>query len=149
LSYKFGRIDKLPMEFKSDALEFGTCIHRVLEEYYSVKMMGDKMLLKDVHEFFAFTWLEIARGRSDIRYSDGNDYNTLLMFGKDLLTAWYSKLTDDNFTILSIEEAFSITLPGVPVPIIGAMDLVEEDSAGTIIITDFKTSGRAYSKGRC
>jgi putative RecB family exonuclease len=26
------------------------------------------------------------------------------------------------------------------------MDLVEEDSAGTIIISDFKTSGRAYSK---
>ncbi len=26
------------------------------------------------------------------------------------------------------------------------MDLIEEDSAGTIIITDFKTSGRAYSK---
>jgi single-strand DNA-binding protein len=67
LSYKFGRIDKLPMEFKSDALEFGTCIHRVLEEYYSVKMMGDRMLLKDVHEYFVFTWLEIARGRNDIR----------------------------------------------------------------------------------
>ena len=26
------------------------------------------------------------------------------------------------------------------------MDLVEEDNAGTLIITDFKTSGRAYSK---
>ena len=69
LMYKFGRIDKLPMEFKSDALEFGTCIHRVLEQYYSAKMMGDRMLLKDVHELFVFTWMEIARGRTDIRYS--------------------------------------------------------------------------------
>ena len=34
---------------------------------------------------------------------------------------------------------------GCPVPIIGAIDLVEEDIAGTIIVTDFKTSGRAYS----
>jgi putative RecB family exonuclease len=68
------------------------------------------------------------------------------MFGKDLLTAWYNKLPDDQFTILAIEEAFSFTLPGIPIPIIGAMDLVEEDNAGTIIITDFKTSGRAYSK---
>ena len=34
LLYKFGRIDKLPMEFKSDALEFGTAIHLVLAEYY-------------------------------------------------------------------------------------------------------------------
>ncbi|WP_054033612.1 RecB family exonuclease [Desulfatitalea tepidiphila] len=144
--YKFGRVDKLPMEFKSDALEFGTCIHRVLENFYQAKMMGDRMLLKDVHEFFVFTWLDMARGRDDIRYADGNDYNSLLMFGRDLLTAWYTKLPDDDFTILAIEEAFSFTLPGIDIPIIGAMDLVEQDSAGTIIITDFKTSGRAYSK---
>ena len=58
---------------------------------------------------------------------------------KTCLTAWYNKLPDDGFTILAIEEAFSFTLPGVPIPIIGAMDLVEEDSAGTMIITDFKT----------
>jgi len=146
LLYKFGRIDKLPMEFKSDALEFGTCIHRVLENFYQAKMMGDRMLLKDVHEFFVFTWLDMARGRDDIRYADGSDYNSLLMFGRDLLTAWYTKLPDDDFTILAIEEAFSFNLPGIDIPIIGAMDLVEQDSAGTIIITDFKTSGRAYSK---
>ena len=146
LLYKFGSIDKLPMEFKSDSLEFGTCIHRVLEYYYSAKMMGDRMLLKDVHEYFVCQWLDIARGRSDIRYSEGNDYNCLLMYGRDLLTAWYNKLPEDDFTILAIEEAFSITLPDLSVPIIGAMDLVEQDSAGTIIITDFKTSGRAYSK---
>jgi CRISPR/Cas system-associated exonuclease Cas4 (RecB family) len=33
----------------------------------------------------------------------------------------------------------------IPVPVIGAIDLVEEDEAGTIIITDFKTSKRSYS----
>ena len=146
LLYRFGRIDKLPMEFKSDALEFGTCIHRVLEEFYSARMIGDRMLLKDVHEFFVFKWLEIAKGRTDIKYADGKDYNSYLMYGKDLLSAWYSKLPDDDFTILAIEEAFSFNLPGIDIPIIGAMDLVEEDSAGTLIITDFKTSGRAYSK---
>ncbi|WP_054030115.1 RecB family exonuclease [Desulfatitalea tepidiphila] len=146
LLYKFGRIDKLPMEFKSDALEFGTCIHRVLEEYYSARMIGDRMLLKDVHEFFVFKWLEIAKGRTDIKYADGKDYNSYLMYGRDLLTAWYNKLPDDDFTILAIEEAFSFNLPGIDIPIIGAMDLVEQDNSGTIIITDFKTSGRAYSK---
>ena len=146
LQYRLGRIDKLPLEFQSDALLFGTCIHRVLEEYYSARMIGDRMLLKDVHEFFVFKWLEIAKGRTDIRYADGSDYNVLLMYGRDLLTAWYNKLPDDDFTILAIEEAFSFNLPGIDIPIIGAMDLVEQDSAGTLIITDFKTSGRAYSK---
>jgi len=146
LAFKFGRIDKLPMEFKSDALEFGTCIHRVLEQFYSAKMIGEKMLLKDVHQIYETTWTGIAADRDDIRYSGDNDFKSLLMYGKDLLTAWYNKLPDDNFNILAIEEAFSCTLPGIPISIIGAMDLVEEDSAGTLIITDFKTSGRAYSK---
>jgi len=134
------------MEFKSDALEFGTCIHRVLEQYYSAKMIEEKMLLKDVHQIFETTWKGIAQDRDDIRYSGDNDFKSLLMYGKDLLTVWYSKLPDDNFTILAIEESFSFSLSGIPIPIIGAMDLIEEDSAGTIIITDFKTSGRAYSK---
>ena len=33
LQYRFGRLDRLPIEFKSDALIFGTCIHRVLEQF--------------------------------------------------------------------------------------------------------------------
>ena len=117
-----------------------------LSNIYSAQMIGEKMLLKYVHEIFETTWTAIAADRDDIRYSGDNDFKALLMYGKDLLTAWYNKLPDDQFTILAIEEAFSFTLPGVPIPIIGAMDLIEEDSAGTIIITDFKTSGRAYSK---
>jgi putative RecB family exonuclease len=134
------------MEFKSDALEFGTCIHRVLEQYYSARMIGEKMLLKDVHQIFDATWTGIAKDNDDIKYNGDNDFKSLLMYGKDLLTAWYNKLPNDGFTILAIEEAFSFVLSGISIPIIGAMDLVEEDSAGTIIITDFKTSGRAYSK---
>ena len=47
--------------------------------------------------------------------------------------------------MIAVEEPFSIRLNGCPVPIIGAMDLIEEDSCGTIIVTDFKTTGRAYS----
>lgn len=146
LLYKFGRIDKLPMEHKAEALEFGTCIHRVLEQYYSARMIGEKMLLKDVHQIFDTTWTGIAKDNDDIKYNGDNDFKSLLMYGRDIISVWYNKLPDDDFTILGIEEPFSFTVPGIPIPIIGAMDLVEEDSAGTIIITDFKTSGRSYSR---
>jgi len=43
------------------------------------------------------------------------------------------------------EEPFKFYIPGCPIPVIGAIDLVEEDEADTLIITDFKTSSRAYS----
>ena len=62
LLYKFGRIDRIPMEHKSDALEFGTCIHKVLEEYYLEKMSGHRLLLKDIHRLFETTWAKIADG---------------------------------------------------------------------------------------
>jgi putative RecB family exonuclease len=63
-----------------------------------------------------------------------------------LLTTYYDKLPDDNFKILAIEEPFSFNIDGLEVPIIGITDLVEEDEAGTIIITDWKTSGKSYSR---
>jgi putative RecB family exonuclease len=145
LLYKFGRIDKLKIDGKSDALEFGSVIHKVLEEYYREKMVGTKMSIKDIHESFETNWHKAAKDRDDIQYTKGRTFKSVLMEGKDLLTVWFNKLPDDNFNILGIEEAFSFTLPGISHPIIGAMDLIEEDDAGTIIITDFKTSSRAYS----
>ena len=52
----------------------------------------------------------------------------------------------DQFTVLAIEEPFRFTIEGLPVPIIGIMDLVEEDPSGSIMITDSKTSSRSYSE---
>ena len=103
------------------------------------------MTLRDIHLSFQKHWHRVAEGRDDIKYAEGKDFNTILMEGTDLLTAWYNKLPDDNFKIIGIEEAFSFNLPDLPIPIIGAMDLIEEDDAGTVIITDFKTSSKAYS----
>jgi putative RecB family exonuclease len=143
--YRFGRVDRLPREYVADALEFGTVIHAVLAEYYQTKMTGDRMILKDIHDLFKDLWQQTAYDRDDIQYSHGKDFDTILMNGIDILTAWYHKLPDDDFKVIGIEEAFSFNLPGVSVPIIGAIDLVEEDESGTIIITDFKTAGRSYS----
>jgi putative RecB family exonuclease len=145
LLYKFAKIDRIPFELKPDAMEFGTAIHRILEQFYLNKMTGYKMLLKDIHASFENIWKDIAEGRDDIEYTKGNTFQSLMMMGRDLLTVWYNKLADDNFTIIGVEEAFSLNIPDLPIPLIGCIDLVEADDSGTIIITDFKTSARSYS----
>ena len=145
LLYKFGRIDRLPMEFKSDALIFGTVIHLVLGEYYYAKQLKNELTLKDILQSFEEYWRSKAEKNDEIQYSKKNTYDSLLLLGKEILQVWYNKKTEDNFKILGIEEAFSFNIPGLEIPIIGAMDLIEEDEAGTIIITDFKTSSKAYS----
>jgi putative RecB family exonuclease len=145
LLYKFGRIDKIKAEFKSDALELGSVIHLVLAEFYNQRKVGNKLLLKEIHESFEAFWRELAEDNSDIQYSEGKNFETLLLEGKELLTPWYNKLPEIEFKVIAVEEPFILTLRELAVPIIGYIDLIEEDESGTIIITDFKSSGRAYS----
>jgi len=109
LLYKFGRIDKLQREYTSDALEYGSTIHKVLADFYQEKMLGNKMIVKELHQIFEEHWQEAAEGRNDIQYANGKDFNILLSEGKDLLTTYYDKLPDDNYRILAIEEPFSFT----------------------------------------
>ena len=129
LLYKFGRVDKLPIEFRSDALEFGSTVHKVLEEHYRMKMEGKLLSAKELHKIFEKHWRETAEGKEDIRYSEGKDFETLLLEGKELLTVYYNKMPEDHFRIIGIEESFSFTIEGCPVPIIGAADLIEEDES--------------------
>jgi putative RecB family exonuclease len=44
LQFWFAYVKRLPMEFVSDALEFGTAIHLALAEFYRAKMTGDRLL---------------------------------------------------------------------------------------------------------
>ncbi len=145
LLYKLGRIDKLPPEHRSSDLEFGSCIHKVLEEHYRMKMEGKLLSTKELHRIFGRYWTETVEGKEDIQYSEGKDFRTLLLEGKELLTVYRNKIPEDDFNIIGVEEPFSFTVEGCPVPIIGAIDLIEEDESGILVITDWKTSGRAYS----
>ena len=52
LLFYFSKVLKLLIEMKSDSMEFGSAIHKTLEYYYQEKLIGEKLLLKDIHEFF-------------------------------------------------------------------------------------------------
>ncbi|MBF0472539.1 MAG: PD-(D/E)XK nuclease family protein [Nitrospirae bacterium] len=142
--YKFGRIDNLKPDFEADSLIFGKTIHRVLAYFYQEKRAGCIPDLDVLTDVFNQEW-DYAVRDNNIKYKKGHDVNTLLNQGIDLLTAYYNDIPDNNFKVLAIEEAFSFNIDGLSIPIIGVIDLVEEDEAGTIIITDFKTSSKAYS----
>ena len=145
LLFKLGRVDKLKPDFTPDALEFGSVIHQALGWYYEAKKAGCKMPLQELLDIFDYFWKEAAEGRKDIKYKAGDSYETLLAKGKVLLKTYYENLPDDNFKVLAIEKPFSFEIDDIDIPLIGAIDLVEEDEAGTIILTDFKTSGKSYS----
>jgi len=145
LQFKFGRIDKIPQESKSDALIFGSCIHKALSDFHQERMIGNKLSLQELHQTFENHWIEAVEEENNIKYQKGKSFEILLKEGQTLLTAYYNNLPDDKFTVLALEEPFSFNIPGLPLPIIGAFDMIEQDESGTIIIVEFKTSKKAYS----
>ena len=145
LLYKFGRIDKIQQAFTPDALVYGSAIHLVMAEIHEQKMIGVDLSVKEIQESFEKHWTKLAKDQPYIHYAEKKDFETLLLEGKELLSTYYHKRPRDGFQVIAVEEPFSIYLEGCEVPIIGGIDLIEEDSSGTIIITDFKTAGRAYS----
>lgn len=146
LLYKLGRILKLQPEIRPDALEFGSIIHKVLAEFYRNKLEGEIVSLSDLQILFGAWWNKATENGPEITYKDGKNAEVLLKEGKNLLSAYYAKLPRDDFNVLAIEEPFTFTVPGLPVPIIGVHDLVEEDESRNIIITDWKTASKAYSE---
>jgi putative RecB family exonuclease len=146
LLYKFGRIDRIPRTFSSDNLEYGSCIHRVLDNYYQSKMINSPLSQEEVLSLFEKYWTQAIGGKLEVKFAKGKDFETYLNDGRSLLTTYLNELPEDNFKILAIEEPFAFTIEGMDIPIIGQMDLVLEDDSGTIIIVDWKTAGKAYSR---
>jgi putative RecB family exonuclease len=145
LQYKLGKIDQVKPEYVTDALLFGSAIHRVLETVHQAKKSKIPLALEFLQNEWETQWQNIVIEHPDIRYKDSENYETLLLSGKQLLAAYYSDIPQDSFKVLETEAPFSFTIEGVPLPIIGVIDLIEEDEGDNIIITDFKTTSRAYS----
>ena len=148
LQYKFSKIDKLKPQFTSDNLVYGITVHRVLADFHQERLIGKLLSADDLCDLFGQYWKQAAENKEFIKYSKKNSYDSILSGGKALIAAYHRHLPKDLYTIVAIEEPFSITFDGLDVPIIGVMDLVEEDSAGTIVITENKTSAKAYSNSQ-
>ena len=146
LLYRFSRIDKLKPEFISDNMTFGSCIHQTLADFHQERMMGTIMTLEQLQDKFTYYWTIRASENEAIKYKGENSFESLLAQGKSLLRTYHENFHDDNTVVLAIEEPFRFLLDNLPIPIVGVMDLVEEDDQGNIIITDFKTAARSYTE---
>jgi len=145
LQYKFSKIEKRKPDFVSDNLIFGSCIHRILAEFNQEKMMGNLLSSDELEEMFKQDWEKSAKDKDDIEYSKGKSYRILLNQGVKLIAEFIKSVPENDNTIVAIEEAFIFNIEGLDIPLIGVMDLVEEDPDGSLIITDYKTSKRAMS----
>ena len=146
LLYRFSKIDKLQPEFTPDVLLFGSAIHWAIAHINQGRMVETLLDLTDVIECFGEKWESSVKKTPNIKYSKGKSFETLMNEGTGMLSVYFKNGVEDDFKVLSIEEPFSFTIPGLSVPIIGITDCIEEDESGAIIITDYKTKAKAYSE---
>jgi putative RecB family exonuclease len=139
--YKLRRIDKVEAEFTSDALELGGVVHEVLAEYHQHRMKGRKLTKKKLLSLFAARWKQAAH--EGIEYAEGKDFKTLLAEGKSLLAAYHDG-HDDGFKVVGVEQPVRFMIGDIAM--LGVIDLMEEDESGALIITDFKTTRKAYGQ---
>ena len=86
--------------------------------------------------------------RDTVKYSRGKDYHALRKDGASITKKFYENRITDKHQIIAIEEPFSIEIEGLPYPFIGVIDLIEMDNFGGLIITDYKTASKSYTKAQ-
>jgi putative RecB family exonuclease len=145
LYYKFSKIDRLKREFIADNLLYGITIHEVLAEFHQERLIGKRLPCDELQDRFEAYWKQRVERTDRIRYSKNQSYEGILKGGQALLEAYEKSYPSDTYIPIAIEEPFVFKPDGVDVPLIGVMDLIEEDEDGTVIITENKTSGKAYS----
>jgi CRISPR/Cas system-associated exonuclease Cas4 (RecB family) len=148
LKYKFGRVDKIQPMFTPDVLIFGKCIHQVCENYNYECLMGDIPPLPTLVSVFETCWDKAVESEDTIKYSRGKDYHTLRKDGAAITRKFYENRIADDHQIIGIEEPFSLEIEGLPYPFIGVIDLIEMDNNGDLVVTEYKTAARAYTKAQ-
>jgi putative RecB family exonuclease len=161
--WKFRYLDKLP-SFGNANLFFGSVWHNTIEEYISVSATGTEALQQIYKKRWEaqqekdgenMNWIDPYTGKSveDKTYLQGVNWITDNIDAEghssmasflDTLHPKKRKNPGEKEKPLHVEDFVKLNVPGVPIPIIGFIDVITQDD----IPTDFKTSGKSWSANR-
>lgn len=140
-AWKFHYIDRIPAP-KSTSLLFGSVFHSAIEQYIQHK--------GDITQTWAATWeSKLAEMDGQIAWGDDTP-ESLCNQGIKMLTHPDILSTIDILDPLvldqksQIERYVELRVPGVPIPIVGYIDMIEEDW----VPCDFKTSARSWGSNK-
>ena len=145
LRYRLSRIDHVQPEFRSSNLVLGSAIHLALERYYLAKQeeqnVTEPELVESLENYIRGTCLLSP----PVHFKQGESEETLVEQGRSLVSTFLKDVPQEESRVIGVEVPFSINIPGVDEKIIGALDLLLEDSSGTLTILDHKTAAKTPS----
>jgi len=142
------RYIKKPLTKTSVALVFGSAVHDTIETYVSARQQEGVENVRPMAELWPRFWQEQLETRNNIKWDRPMDYYTEL--GEKMLSVPAIVKTLDGLKLKIendspvIEKKVRFNVPGVPIPIIGYIDAIEQDG----VPIDIKTAGRAWSRGK-
>lgn len=138
-AWKFHYLDKVPAP-TSPALLFGSAFHNALEGYIKDR---DSLPLT---ERWLQAWQEQTERDQEVNWGDDTPEALanlgVRMFGDSDVRDLVNSLTP--LSPEHVEQYIELQVPGVPIPIIGYIDMVEEDG----VPCDFKTSSRSWYQSK-
>jgi putative RecB family exonuclease len=147
--YKYHYIDKLPWPFTPAALTFGSAIHSALEKFYLDRLRGSTTEFDVLKTIFSERLLQNA-AEKEMKFKEGFDPIELQTQGFQLLKCFLKSVAPGQ--VLGVEESFRLELldsesgEALDVPLVGAVDLIEQTPDGVIELVDFKTAGQRYNE---
>lgn len=147
-NFFYSRIAKIPAQKSIDAL-WGVAIHNVIEEY--LKDRENFQTVDALHRAWSsqFYKLKGAWSKEPGLNWRGKDEAQLLAMGRAVFSSPQIMQSLNEITVMeldgkpAIEKYFSFDLEGVPVPIVGYIDLITAKG----IPLDLKTAGKKWNQG--
>ena len=145
MKYALRYIELAPEEHTGACFPFGRAFHSVLSER---AIHGSEFTLDEAKDSFAtFFKAETDAVESTLTYKPDESFDSCIAKAGDMLAVALENWQDD-FTVKSVAESFSVTIPGVSHPFIGEFDMVVEEGGNELCIVDWKTSSSRWPQGK-
>jgi len=149
--YRYRYVQRETPEFTSDDLIFGSAFHRVVAGFYvTLKTTGERLPPSKLSEDWEIALeRELSEAKAPVRFKRSKE--DLLAQGKVMLEVYAESVNPRRIVAVEVPFCLPIDDPRtgevLPVKLIGAVDLIEADDAGNLVVVELKTAAKKWSEG--
>lgn len=147
--WTFQYIDKIDFDDKNIHLDYGSAVHKGLEnaflELKTDKKLNEEDLLQTVSKLSSdYEWGDKDK---ELFHYAMNDMNRLIAY-----EGFYERVKDKD--IVGVEDEFNLKIPtmlfgeSTDITIKGYIDLIYRDDDGKLVVVDHKTSNKKFDKNK-
>ncbi|MEE9189182.1 MAG: ATP-dependent DNA helicase, partial [Candidatus Neomarinimicrobiota bacterium] len=116
LKYRLNRIDKIPERKSKVQMEFGSIIHKVLEEFYISEIYTLKNLLELLEKHWRTDAFEYLIREMEFKKQ-----------GQKILTDYFSFFEKNSPNVVQLEATFDFIIPDDNIRLTGKIDRIDKD----------------------